>query len=109
MEIILSNERLDLVGFQMDLILPDGISIDKAGCGLSSRIADKEQELVIGKLESGTFRLTSTSMTLTPIYGTEGVLLNLKLNSDKNFVQGKATIGNIFFSTLIGIFFNILT
>ncbi len=99
MEIILSNERLDLVGFQMDLILPDGISIDKAGCGLSSRITDEKQELVIGKLESGGFRLTSTSMSLTPIHGTEGVLLSLKLNSGKNFVQGEATIGNIIFST----------
>ena len=99
MEILLTNDRSDLIAFQMDLILPEGISIDKAGCVLSSRIADKEQKLVIGRLESGGFRLTSTSMTLTPIYGTEGVLLNLKLNSDKNFVQGKATIGNIFFST----------
>jgi len=98
-EISLGNEHTDLVAFQMDLILPEGICIDKAGCKLCSRITDEKQELVIGKLESGGFRLTSTSMSLTPIYGTEGPLLVLKLNSDESFVQGEATIGNILFST----------
>ena len=99
MEISLGNEHADFVAFQMDLTLPEGITIDKAGCELSSRITDEKQELVIGKLESGAFRLTSTSMTLTPINGTAGSLLILKLSSDKNFVQGNATINNIIFST----------
>lgn len=99
MEISLGNEHADFVAFQMDLTLPEGITIDKAGCELSYRITDEKQELVIGKLESGAFRLTSTSMTLTPINGTAGSLLILKLSSDKNFVQGNATINNIIFST----------
>ena len=99
MEISLGNEHADFVAFQMDLTLPEGITIDKAGSELSSRITDEKQELVIGKLESGAFRLTSTSMTLTPINGTGGSLLILKLSSDKNFVQGNATINNIIFST----------
>jgi len=98
-EISFGNEHTDLVAFQMDLTLPEGISIDKAGCGLCSRITDEKQELVIGKLESGGFRLTSTSLSLTPISGTEGPLLVLKLNSDESFVQGVAAIGNILFST----------
>ena len=98
-EILLSNEHADLVAFQMDLKLPDGISIDKKGCGLSSRITDEKQELVIGKSESGGYRLTSASMSLTPIHGTEGSLLVLTLNPDEDFVQGKAVIDNIIFST----------
>lgn len=99
MEISLNNEHADFVAFQMDLTLPEGITIDKAGCELSSRITDEKQELVIGKLESGAFRLTSTSMSLTPIKGSEGSLLILKLSSNKNFVQGNVTINNIIFST----------
>lgn len=98
-EILLRNERTNLVAFQMDLTLPEGIGIDKTGCKLSSRITDREQDLVIGKLESGVFRLTSTSMSLTPISGTEGALLILKLCSEDSFVKGQAVIGNICFAT----------
>ena len=98
-EISLGNEHSDLVAFQMDLTLPEGLSLDKAGCTLSSRITDEKQELVIGKLESGTFRLTSASMSLTPVSGTEGPLLTLEVKADEAFVQGTATIGNILFAT----------
>ena len=98
-EILLSNEHANLVAFQMDVTLPEGIGIDKTGCKLSSRIADREQNLVIGKLESGAFRLTSTSMSLTPISGTEGTLLILKLYAEENFVKGQAHIVNIYFAT----------
>lgn len=99
LEISLGNEHSDLVAFQMDLTLPEGLSLDKAGCTFSSRITDEKQELVIGKLESGAFRLTSASMSLAPISGTEGPLLTLEIKSDENFVQGIATIGNILFAT----------
>lgn len=99
MEIVLSNERTDLVAFQMDLLLPEGVSIDKSGCAPSSRITDEEQELTIGKLESGAYRLTSASMSLAPISGTSGTLLSIKLTSDGQFVNGDATISNIRFST----------
>ena len=37
------------VGFQMDLTLPDGFILNKAGCSLGSRITDGSQELTIGK------------------------------------------------------------
>ncbi len=98
-EIALSNEHTDLVAFQMDLTLPEGISIDKVGCTLSSRIADAEQKLTIGKLESGAYRLTSTSMLLAPISGKSGTLLTLKLTTAAGCVGGQATISNIRFST----------
>ena len=65
LDISLSNTRTDLVAFQMDMQLPEGVSIDKAGCSLSSRIIDIYQNLVIGRLESGVYRLASTSMSLT--------------------------------------------
>lgn len=98
-EILLNNEHANLVSFQMDLTLPEGIGIDKTGCKLSSRITDAEQDLVIGKLESGGFRLISTSMSLSPIYGTEGALIILKLYSEENFVKGQTVISNICFVT----------
>lgn len=98
-EISLDNGITDLVAFQMDLTLPEGVGIDKAGCTLSSRITDENQELTIGKLESGAYRITSTSLSLTPISGNDGTLLNLKLIAADGCVGGQATISNIIFST----------
>lgn len=98
-EIALDNEHADLVAFQMDLTLPEGIGIDKTGCSLSSRFTDQEQQLIIGKLSEGVYRLTSTSFTLTPISGNSGTLLALKLTSTANFVRGQANISNVIFST----------
>jgi len=98
-EIGLINKQTDFVAFQMDMTLPEGISIDKEGCSLSSRITDDEQKLIIGKLDENTYRLTSSSLSLTPISGTKGTLLTLKLNATKGSVGGQATISNIRFST----------
>lgn len=99
MEINVNNFETNIVGFQMDLTLPEGVGIDKAGCSLSSRITDENQELTIGKLEDGTYRLTSTSLSLTPISGNNGTLLTLKLKAENGCVGGQATISNIRFST----------
>ncbi len=83
----------------MDLTLPEGVGIDKAGCSLSSRIVDEEQKLTIGKLEDGKYRLTSSSLSLTPISGNDGTLLTLKLTAEDGCIGGQATISNILFST----------
>lgn len=98
-DIVLSNEHIDLVAFQMDLLLPEGVEIDKTECFLSSRITDSEQKLTIGKLENGAYRLTSASLSLTPISGNDDILLTLKLQTTSSFVRGQAEISNIRFAT----------
>ena len=98
-EMDLNNAETNFVAFQMDLTLPEGVGIDKTGCSLSSRITDENQELTIGKLESGDYRITSTSLSLTPISGNEGALLTLKLKAEEGFEGGQAIISNIRFST----------
>ena len=99
MEINLSNDESNLVAFQMDLTLPDGVSLDKSGCSLSSRFTDEDQELTIGKLGENAYRLTSTSLALSPISGKNGALITLKLTAIKGCVGGQAMISNIRFST----------
>ena len=99
MEINVNNFETNLVGFQMDLTLPEGVSVDKTGCALSSRITDEDQELVIGKLENGIYRIMSTSLSLIPISGNDGTLLTLKLTAEDGCIGGQATISNILFST----------
>lgn len=99
MNINVNNFDANLVAFQMDLTLPEGIGINKEGCSLSSRITDEEQELTIGKLENGAYRLTSSSLSLTPISGQDGTLLTLELTAENGSIGGQATISNIIFST----------
>ena len=99
MEINVNNFETNLVGFQMDLTLPESIGIENTGCALSSRITDEEQQLTINKLEDGKYRLTSTSLSLIPINGNDGTLLTLKLTAEDGCIGGQATISNILFST----------
>ncbi len=97
--ISLTNTESNLVSFQMDLTLPEGISINKAGCSLSNRISDPDQELTIGKRGDNVYRLASTSFALTPISGTSGTLLTLSLTASANTEGGAATLSNIRFVT----------
>ena len=97
--ISLTNEHTDYVSFQMDLTLPAGLSLNKAGCSLTSRVTDEDQELTIGKQGENTYRLTSTSFSLTPISGTSGDLITLSVTGQQGFAGGTATITNIRFAT----------
>lgn len=98
-EINLTNTATNLVGFQMDLTLPAGISINKAGCQLSSRFGDPDQVLTIGKQGENVYRLSSTSFALTPISGTSGALLTLSLTATETAQCGTATLSGIVFAT----------
>ena len=95
----LNNTSDDLVAFQMDVTLPEGISLDPTGCTLSSRFADKEQRLNVTNSVGNTYRLTSASFALTPISGTDGALLDLSLTAYEGFVEGVAIISNVLFAT----------
>lgn len=96
--ISLTNTENNLVSFQMDLTLPEGISLNKANCVLTSRITDVDQELVIGKQGEHVYRLTSASFNLTPIAGTNGELITLSITASNTFAGGQATISNIVFA-----------
>ena len=95
----LSNSQSNIVSFQMDLTLPDGITLNKAGCGLGSRITDNDQELTIGKQPNGDYRLTSTSFALKPISGSTGEIIELSLTAASNAKGGTASLKNILFAT----------
>ncbi|MCR5158942.1 MAG: leucine-rich repeat protein [Prevotella sp.] len=97
--ISLNNTETNIVSFQMDLTLPEGITVNKAGCSLTSRITDEEQELTIGKQGDNVYRLTSTSFALTPISGTSGEIITLSLTATADSEGGTATISNIRLAT----------
>ena len=95
----LSNEVTNYVGFQMDLTLPEGLTLNKAGCSLSYRITDENQKLTIGKQADNVYRLTSTSLSLTPISDTSGDLITVSVTASDTYQGGNATISNIQFAT----------
>ena len=91
----LQNTTDGLVGFQMDITLPDGVSIIEKDCRLSNRVADTEQKLQIGKLSDNTYRLTATSLALQSLTGNNGELINLTLKATELSDGGKVNIKNI--------------
>ena len=95
----LNNSQTNIVSFQMDLTLPDGITLNKAGCSLGSRITDNDQELTIGKQPDGSIRLTSTSFALKPMSGTSGEIIKLSLTAASNAKGGTASIKNVILAT----------
>ena len=95
----LTNQNTQYVSFQMDVYLPEGITLCPSGNSLTGRFADDGQELVIGKQDDGAYRLTSTSFSLTPITGTSGRLLTLSVAVSDGFVSGTIYVRNVRFAT----------
>ena len=93
------TDAFPYVAFQMDLCLPDGVSLNKSECRLGELFAD--QNLTIGKLDEGVYRLVGTSMSLTPITERNGELLNLSVVANKDIVS-RGYIRNICFARKYG-------
>lgn len=97
--IILENTSDKLVGFQMDVTLPDGLSLSSNMCRLSNRIVDEEQQLTIKSLGNNSYRFTSVSLSLQPISENEGELITLSFDATNLTASGNITISNIRFVT----------
>lgn len=98
-DIILENTSDKLVGFQMDITIPEGLSLTSNMCRLSNRIADEEQQLTVRNLGNNTYRLTSVSLSLQPISGNDGELITLSLDATNLTAGGNITVSNIRFVT----------
>lgn len=97
--IVLANASDNLVGFQMDMTLPEGLSLNTSTCRLSSRRVDQEQTLVISNLGNNTFRFSSVSYSLQPIAENDGELIALSFDASNLTSSGNITISNIRFVT----------
>lgn len=97
-EICLNNTSTNYVGFQMDVMLPTGISISKSLTALSDR-AGSGGNVTIGKQLDGSYRLVYSNMNLVAFSGTSGVLVNLGLTASAAFEGGTVEIKNIIMGT----------
>ncbi len=98
-DIALDNASNDLVGFQMDVTLPEGLSLNTNTCRLSGRISGSNQELTVSNIGNSSYRLTYVSLSLQPIVGKEGELISLALDAADMTVGGVITVNNIRFVT----------
>lgn len=99
LDFMLDNDQ-DFVGFQFDLVLPEGLDIVSSGdgveCSLSSR-TDGSYSLFSNVLADGSVRIGAFSTQNTPMQGNSGKLLSVRLVSSDTFVEGVLQIKNIRF------------
>lgn len=93
--VLCDNNNSNLVSFQMDLQLPEGLELDIDNCKLGDRVTDSTQELFISDMSGGKYRILTSSYNLTPISGHSGALIHLAVTATDDFVGGEAILYNM--------------
>ena len=93
--VLCNNNNNNLVSFQMDLQLPEGVELDIENCKLGDRITDSTQKLFISDMSGGKYRIITSSYNLTPIKGNSGALIHLAITTNDDFVGGETTLYNM--------------
>lgn len=95
----LDNEN-PYLGFQADLILPEGLAMvmenGKPSITISSR-ADNSFQIVSNTLTDGTLRFGTFSTSHSSFTGNSGALLYLKVQATSEFAGGELTVKDILF------------
>lgn len=100
---IYMNTTLDnLVSFQIDLIMPEGLKVNVDQCTLPARVKDKEQMLFVGKLDGNKYRFVSTSYSLTALSKEDAPLLKVSVTADNDFQGGKVDLVDMFAVSSVG-------
>ena len=107
LNIELSNTTTNLMGWQCDISLPEGLSLElktngKPKATLGIRFSTTEHSISSSLLANGDYRFIATSMDGEAIPGTSGTLFSVTLKADASLKQGTkltGTIKNIEFNT----------
>ena len=94
--IVLENPEKTYAAFQFEVVLPEGISVAKDGDGKPLVSLDDERiddhTLTVKDVGSNTYRLLSFSMSNAAFAGTNGALVRMTLEADKNASVGARTV-----------------
>ena len=90
-----SNSNNVHVAFQADVQIPQGLTLNIDRCFLSDRCSNQNQELHIGEVESGVYRILTSSFDLTPFSGNSGPLIYLSITATKNYNGGSLSFSNM--------------
>ena len=107
LSINLDNETTNLMGWQCDIVLPEGLSLalkanGKPAAMLGSRFAITEHSITSSRLANGAYRFIATSMDGEAIPGFSGVLFTVTLQAEATLASGTTltgTVKNIEFNT----------
>jgi len=107
LDVALENETTNLMGFQCDIVLPEGLTLKLKGNGkpaakLSSRFEETEHSISTSVTSSGAYRFTVTSIDAEAIPDTSGTLFTVTLQADASLAPGSTLDGlveNIEFDT----------
>ena len=107
LNIELCNETTNLMGWQCDISLPEGLTLElnekgKPAASLGERFKVTEHKISSSRLSNGGYRFIATSMDGEAIPGTTGTLFSVTLKADASMTSGTAltgTIKNIEFNT----------
>ena len=83
----LDNETANLMGWQCDIILPEGLTLalksnGKPAATLGDRFSETGHTISSNRLSNGAYRFIATSMDGDAIPGTEGTLFTVTLQAD---------------------------
>ena len=96
--ICMTNEPSNITGIQMDVYMPEGLSIlsDEVGyfIELGSRTTSRKHTLESALQKDGAVRIISASSKLYPFSGNEGDILVMTVVADKNFKSGTIELKN---------------
>ncbi len=100
MNIELENETTNLMGWQCDIVLPEGLSLKLKNNGkpiavLGERFATTEHSISSSRLANGAYRFIATSMDGEAIPGTSGTLFTLTLVADATLTPGTTLTGKV--------------
>jgi len=107
LSIELENETANLMGWQCDIVLPEGFSLKLKNNGkpiavLGERFATTEHSISSSRLANGAYRFIATSMDGEAIPGNSGPLFTVTLLADASLTAGTSLTGivtNIEFNT----------
>ena len=93
----LNNSMTDFTAYQLDLVLPEGLSLvldsdGKPAGWQTGRYTDVQQQLTLEQTAAGTYRFACYSLTNAAISGTEGALLHLQLQAAAGMAAGDYTV-----------------
>lgn len=107
LSIELDNEATNLMGWQCDIVLPEGLSLALKANGkpvakLGNRFSATEHTISSSRLANGAYRFIATSMDGEAIPETTGTLFTVTLQAEAALTQGTTLTGmvkNIEFNT----------
>lgn len=107
LSIELENETANLMGWQCDIVLPEGFSLKLKNNGkpiavLGERFATTEHSISSSRLANGAYRFIATPMDGEAIPGNSGPLFTVTLLADSSLTAGTSLTGivtNIEFNT----------